>query len=140
MTNHNSQAGRTAKECAVFLLQGFDLSDWQIEFLAVALDEVAENYGPSVTDKRCLNELVQMNSQHRGSIEGVAHAVFGLTFKCSWSGEYGSRLFTVEEFAKRPPIPHAQFAALHAECGWGSDAHRRALGALAMPESVGEGQ
>lgn len=128
-------ANYTAPSAAAFLLGDSGLSEWQIGFLAVALDEVAEHYDGIVTDKKCMNELLQMNSQHRGSIEGVARALTGHVFELSWCGEYGSRIFKVLKHEKRQQLAQAAFDLLHDECGWGSDAHRIALGALGFAHS-----
>lgn len=125
--------GYTAEEAASFLLSDTGLSEWQIGFLTVALEELAEYHlrmdsaNQRITSYECLDELVQMNSQHRGSIEGVLHALSGVSFSVSWEGEYGTRTFFVEQVQKRSLMPSAEFDALHEGCGWGSDAHRRAL-------------
>lgn len=122
----------TAKEAASFLLEGTGLSVWQCGFLAVALDEVAEWHERvgttgSIACHECADELTQMNSQHRGSIEPVVHALTGLSFSVSWCGDYGARTFIVEHHERRDLLPRADFDALHDDRGWGSDAHRHAL-------------
>ncbi len=122
----------TAEEAASFLLRDTGLSEWQIGFLAVALDEVAEWHERigktgSIACHECADELTQMNSQHRGSIEPVVHALTGMSFSVSWRGDYGARTFAVEHHEMRDRLPRADFDALHDECGWGSDAHRHAL-------------
>ena len=125
--------GYTAAEAASFLLRDSDLSEWQVGFLAVALDEVAEYHqrmdfvNQRIACHECRDELTQMNSQHRGSIEGVVHALTGLSFGVSWRGEYGARTFFVDQYEKRDVMPRAEFDILHDGCGWGSDAHRHAL-------------
>lgn len=127
----------TAQTAAAFLLNGSGLSDYQAEFLAVALDEVAEYHerigtaNKSIASFECADELTQMNSQHRGSIEPVVHVLTGLSFRVSWQGEYGARTFVVDEFQKRVPVPRTEFDALYDGRGWGSDAHRTALRTLA---------
>ena len=124
--------GRTAADYAEFLLQDADLPRWsyQIGFLETAIQEAAEHYGPTVTDANCMNELLQMNSQHRGSVIDVAHALTALTFSLSWSGDYQSRRFVLRTVERHAPMMRAEFDALHDRLGWGSDAHRRALGAI----------
>ena len=122
----------TAEQAASFLLSDTGLSEWQIGFLAVALDEVAEWHerigkAGSIACHECADELTQMNSQHRGSIKPVVHALTGLNFGVSWRGDYGARTFVVEQREKRDLMPRADFDALHDDCGWGSDAHRQAL-------------
>ena len=122
----------TAEQAASFLLSDTGLSEWQIGFLAVALDEVAEWHermgkAGSIACHECADELTQMNSQHRDSIEPVVHALTGLNFGVSWRGDYGARTFVVEQREKRALMPRADFDALHDACGWGSDAHRQAL-------------
>ena len=122
-----------AEQAASFLLSDTGLSEWQIGFLAVALDEVAEWHermgkAGSIACHECADELTQMNSQHRDSVEPVVHALTGLNFGVSWRGDYGARTFVVEQRdEKRDLMPRADFDALHNDCGWGSDAHRRAL-------------
>lgn len=126
------KTGYTAQEAASFLLRDTGLSEWQIGFLAVALDEVAEWHerigkAGSIACHECADELTQMNSQHWSSIEPVVHALTGLSFSVSWCGDYGARTFVIEHHEKRDLLPRADFDALHDECGWGSDAHRQAL-------------
>ena len=92
----------TAEQAASFLLSDAGLSEWQVGFLAVALDEVAEWHermgkAGSIACHECADELTQMNSQHRGSIEPVVYALTGLSFSVSWRGDYGARTF----FAKQ---------------------------------------
>lgn len=130
----------TAQEAASFLLDGTGLSEWQIEFLAVALDEVAEWHermgnANSIASYECADELTQMNSQHRGSIEPVVHALTRLSFSVSWRGDYGARTFVVEHHERRSLLPRAAFDAMHDKCGWGSDAHRHALRHLLVAHS-----
>jgi hypothetical protein len=132
------EKGRSAQEMAKHLLIGTNLSDWQVDFLAIALEESA-NYGAIVSDKDCLNELVQMNSSHRQSILGVAYAMTGLSFKCSINRcVYGSRLslllFVLDEFERCNPMSRDSFDAMSDAHGWGSDAHRIALGALVVAD------
>jgi hypothetical protein len=126
------KTGYTAQEAASFLLEGTGLSEWQIGFLAVALDEAAEWHerigkAGSIACHECADELTQMNSQHRGSVEPLVYALSGLSFSVSWCGEYGARTFVIEPHEKRDVLARADFDALHDECGWGSDAHRQAL-------------
>lgn len=128
----NNKKEYTAEEAASHLLGGTGLSEWQIGFLAVALDEVAEWHERigktgSIACHECADELTQMNTQHRGSIEPVVHALTGLFFSVSWRGEYGARTFVVEHHESCHLLPRADFDALHDGCGWGSDAHRHAL-------------
>lgn len=118
--------GYTAAEVASFLLRDSSLSEWQIGFLAVALDELSE-FHQRITSDECMAELTQMNSQHRGSIEGVVYALTGRSFSVSWRGEYGARTFFVDQYQKHDLMPRPEFDALHDGCGWGSDAHRNAL-------------
>ncbi len=126
------KAGYTAEQAAAILLSDTGLSEWQVGFLAVALDEVAEwherigNAG-SIACYECADELTQMNSQHRSSIEPVVYALLGLSFRLSWRGDYGARTFFVGQRERRDLRPRADFDALHDDCGWGSDAHRQAL-------------
>lgn len=122
--------GRTAADSAKFLLQGAGLTDWQVGFLETALLEVAEHYGPTVTEAHCMNELLQMNSLHRGSIIDVAHALTAMRFGLSWHGDYESRRFFVDSVEKREPMKRSEFDALHKRLGWGSDAHRVVMGAI----------
>ncbi len=122
----------TAEQAASFLLSDTGLSERQLGFLAVALDEVAEWHermgkARSIACHECADELTQMNSQHRDSIEPVVRALTGLNFGVSWRGDYGARTFVVEQHEKRDLMPRADFDALHDDCGWGSDAHRQAL-------------
>ena len=122
----------TAEQAASFLLSDAGLSEWQVGFLAVALDEVAEWHermgkAGSIACHDCADELTQMNSQHRGSIEPVVYALTGLSFSVSWRGDYGARTFFVEQHERRDMRPRADFDALYDDCGWGSDAHRQAL-------------
>ena len=131
---NTKEQGKSAQEMAKHLLFGFALSDWQVGFLAVALEESGE-FDLVVSDKDCLNELVQMNSQHIWSILDVAHAVTGLSFKCSAHGVYGSRLFVLDEFTRSDPMSRQSFDAISDAHGWGSDAHRRALGVLVVTHS-----
>lgn len=134
--------GYTAAEAASLLLCGSGLTEWQIGFLAVALDEVAEYHqrmdfvNRRIACYECADELTQMNSQHRGSIEGVMHALIGLSFSVSWRGEYGARTFFVEQLEKRDVMPRAEFDTLHDGRGWGSDAHRHALRTQFNPEQT----
>lgn len=127
------KTGCTAEKAASFLLCDTGLSEWQVGFLAVALNEVAEYHERiDSADKRiacyeCADELTQMNSQHRGSIEPVVYALTGLSFSVSWRGDYGVRTFFVDQHEKRDLLPRADFNALHDGFGWGSDAHRHAL-------------
>lgn len=122
----------TVQSAAAFLLEGNGLSEWQISFLAVALDEVAEHYQGNITEKKCINELVQMDSQHKNSIKDVVYTLTGGIFELSWVGEYGLRTFTVLRHEKCQKMPLATFNLLHEECGWGSDTHRINLGALVV--------
>jgi len=128
-----NKKGYTAEEAASLLLRDSNLSEWQVGFLAVALDEVAEYHERiDSADKRiacyeCADELTQMNSQHRGSIEPIVYAVTGLSFSVSWQGGYGERTFFVDQYQKRDLLPRTDFDALHDGRGWGSDAHRHAL-------------
>ena len=122
----------TAEQAASFLLSDTGLSERQLGFLAVALDEVAEWHermgkARSIACHECADELTQMNSQHRDSIEPVVRALTGLNFGVSWRGDYGARTFVVEQHEKRDLMPRADFDALHDDCGWGSDAPRQAL-------------
>lgn len=124
----------TPKEVASALLRDAGLSEWETGFLALALEEVAEWAEHidrnSIMCCDCLDELTQMNSQHRISTEAVAHALTGLSFSVSWQGSYGSRIFVVNQHQKHDVLPHVDFVALYDKCGWGSDAHRQALRAL----------
>ncbi len=123
----------TAAEVASLLLCNSGLSDYQVGFLAVALDEVAEYHeridsaNKHIASYECADELTQMNSQHRGSIEGVVYALMGLSFSVSWHGEYGARTFFVDQHQKCDLMSRPDFDTLHDGCGWGSDAHRHAL-------------
>jgi hypothetical protein len=124
--------GYNAHEAASLLLQGMDLSEGQIEYLATALDEVAEfqthtdDVG-SIACYECASELTQMNSLDRGSIEPVVHALTGLSFALSWTGHYGARTFFIVQNQRRGILDRSEFETLYANCGWGSDAHRSAL-------------
>ena len=99
----------TAEQAASFLLSDAGLSEWQVGFLAVALDEVAEWHermgkAGSIACHECADELTQMNSQHRGSIEPVVYALTGLSFSVSWRGDYGARTFFVEQRERRDAL------------------------------------
>lgn len=130
----------TAHAAAAFLLDGSGLSDYQVGFLAVALEEVAEYHerigstNKSIASFECADELTQMNSQHRGSIEPVVHVLTGLSFNVSWQGKYGERTFFVTQCQKLERMPRAEFDALYDGRGWGSDAHREALRTHTNPE------
>lgn len=135
------KTGYTAEQAASFLLSDTGLSEWQVGFLAVALDEVSEWHertgkAGSIACHECADELTQMNSHHRDSIEPVVYALTGLTFIVSWYGDYGARTFTIEQHERRDLRPRADFDALHDDCGWSSDAHRRALRALFATEET----
>ena len=122
----------TAEQSGSLLLSDTGLSEWQVGFLAVALDEVAEWHermgkAGSIACYECADELTQMNSQHRSSIEPVVYALTGLSFSVSWRGDYGARTFFIEQRERHDLRPRADFDALHDDCGWGSDAHRQAL-------------
>lgn len=124
--------GYSAEQVASLLLSNTGLSEWQVGFLAVALDEVAE--WQEFTGKvgnihcyECADELTQMNSQHLDCIEPVIYALTGLSFSVSWRGVYGARTYFVEQHESRDLRPRADFEALHHNCGWGSNRHRRAL-------------
>lgn len=126
------ETGYTAEQAATILLSGTGLSDWQVGFLAVALNEVAEwreRIGKvgGIACYECASELTQMNSMHRGSVEPVVYALSGLSFSVSWQGDYGARSFFVEQHERRDLLPQTDFDALYVDCGWGSDAHRQAL-------------
>ncbi len=103
------KTGYTAEQAASFLLSDTGLSEWQTGFLAVALDEVAEWHervgnANSIGCHECADELTQMNSQHRGSIEPVVYALTGLSFSVSWRGDYGARTFFVEQRERRDAL------------------------------------
>lgn len=85
------KAEYTAEQVASFLLgeadfYGYPFSEYQVGCLAVALDEMANWRKHVGEEKRCIachecaNELTQMNSQDRRSIEPVVYALTGLTF------------------------------------------------------------
>lgn len=121
----------SADEATSFLLDGADLSEWQTGFLAVALEEVAEwnkrtGSASSISCEDCVDELVQMNSLHRNSIEPVVYALTGVSFRVSWRGSYGARTFNVSLYEKGTLQSRAEFDTLHV-AGGGSDAHREAL-------------
>lgn len=135
------KAEYTAEQVASFLLgdadfSGYPFSEYQIGCLAVALDEMA-NWRKDVPEENrciacheCANELTQMNSQDRRSIEPVVYALTGLSFSISWRGDSwpsGTRRFFVDQYERREPMSRSDFDALHDDCGWGSDAHRHAL-------------
>lgn len=129
------KTGYTAEQAATILLCGTGLSEWQVGFLAVALNEMAEwrermSKAGGIACYECAEELTQMNSQHRVSIEPVVYALTGLSFSVSWHGVYGERSFFVEQHERRDLLPRGDFDALYDDCGWGSDAHRQALRAL----------
>lgn len=126
------KTGYTAEQAASILLSDTGLSEWQVGFVAVALDEVAawhERMGKagSIACYECADELTQMNSQHRDSIVPIVYALTGLSFRVSWSGNYDARTFTIEHHERHDLRPRCVFDALHEDCGWGSDAHRQAL-------------
>jgi len=129
------KTGYTAEQAAALLLQDKGLSEYQVGFLAVALDEVANwrghaSQGNSISCHECANELTQMNSQHQSSIEPVVYAMTGLSFSISWHGAawpYGTRRFFIDQHEHRELMPRADFDALHDDYGWGSDAHRHAI-------------
>lgn len=118
------------KQLADLILSEQPLSAWQIEFLVVALDESAM-FSPEVTDRDCLNQLVQMNSSHMGSVLDVAHILTGVHFRVLRAGRFGRWCFSIEKLEHEPPMLRAAFDALYSQFGWGSDAHRKALGVLA---------
>lgn len=120
----------TPQSAAEFFLIGHELSAWQISFLTTAIEEVAENSPGNITDKDCLNELVQMNSQHQRSNAQVVRALTGHNFELSLSGPHEFKVLTIMSHQKRKPMPQGDFDKLYEECGWGSDAHRIALGVL----------
>lgn len=122
----------TAQKAASLLLEGTGLSEWEIGFLAIILHEVAEWHERNgkmvcIACNDCLDELTQMNSQHRGSIEPVFHALTALCFSVSCHSVNGERAFVIENQERRDQLPGADVDALHGECGWGSNAHRQAL-------------
>lgn len=125
--------GYTAAEAASLLLCDSGLTEWQVGFLAVALDEVAEYHqrmdfvNRQIACYECVDELTQMNSQHRGSIEGVVYALMGLSFSVSWHGDYGARTLFVDQHQKCGLMPRPDFDTLHDGRGWGSDARRYVL-------------
>lgn len=100
------KTGHTAEQAASLLLQGKGLSDYQVGFLAVALDEVANwrehdgDQAKSIACHECAAELTHMNSQHQSSIEPVVHALTGLSFSISWHGAAwpcGTRRFFINQ-------------------------------------------
>ncbi len=130
----------TALEAASFLLEGSGLSACQIEFLSGALDEVAEWHERigktrNIACHECVDELMQMNSLHRGGIEPVVYALTGLSFSVSWRDNNGTRTFVIEHRDRRDMLPRADFDAIHDGVGWGSDGHRRALRDLVIAHS-----
>jgi hypothetical protein len=128
----NRPSGQTSHELATFFLQDSGLSDWQMGFLGVALEEVAEerlhrNIPGPISCADCVLEITQMNSQHRGSTKTVVHALTGWDFRLSWSGTSGPFMFFLEHQERRKPMEIKAFHALSNGCGWGSNAHRQAL-------------
>jgi hypothetical protein len=126
----------SAQDIAGFVLQNQNLSEWQVEFLTVALAEIAllevaltrTNEG-TVTGKDCVRELTQMHSAHRMDIVPVAHALTGLKFECIWRYEFDGKkvLFKMVSFERIEPMTESAFNALNDRLGWGSNAHRAAL-------------
>lgn len=122
----------TAQTAASILLERTGLSEWEVGFLAIALNEVAEwqaRNGKTVciAVHDCVDELTQMNIQHRGSIEAVLQALTALFFSVSCRCENGVRAFVIDHQERRDLLPRAVVDTLHDECAWGSNAHRLAL-------------
>lgn len=118
--------GYTATELAHHLLKEAHLTEWQIGFLTIALEELAE-FNQHITAFDCIHELAAMNHRQAENICTVVQALTGLSFDITWDGPYGHRIYHIAHQSKTVPIPHNQIQHLHRAYGWGSNAHIHAL-------------
>ena len=118
----------TSPELANKVLEGCDLSEWQMGFLALALTELAGHGTKTIRPEDLILELAQMNSQHRHNVAEVVYAITSVAFACTWHmvGEIPAFNLTTR-ITRFPCGTREQFDALHADSGWGSTAHIRAL-------------